>query len=685
MVAVAPLECADLSALWSAATCRSLRVLSRFVDRTLSAEPLEPKALTGQRTPKSWRSSQPTDPRLKLSYFGQGATTPVLDSTKYSKWTTGPAIVLYLAAGKLFLHLVTAGRYGIFRDELYYLACAEHLDWGYVDQPPLIALVTWFARSVFGSSLLGLRLLPAIAGAALVWLTGKLAHEMGGGRFAQALAALAIIAASIFLVFHHWLTMNAFEPLIWMGAAWCVLRAINSGKASYWLWFGVLVGLGLQTKYSIIFFAIGIAAGLIFTQHRRFLKSPWIWLGALAAFVIFLPNLLWQVNHDFPFLALMRNIRESGRDVARGPIAFIADQALIMNPILFPLWVGGLAWLFFGKQTGVKGNGVNGETGRRGKGNQGEYGAEGKGNDAGVKGDHANDRGRYRIFGWAYLVMLITFIVLKGKNYYLAPAYPILFAAGAVAFERITSRSPTASGSDRVKSPTSNVQGQLNTGTVGVSPADRGSSPTPGSPAGQPGWGGTVREGFRWAWTRWAYVVIIILVAAALAPLSLPILSPETYIRYQNTLGVEPPKAENQNTGPLPQHFADEFGWEEMTRAVAEVYKRLPPDERAQTAIFANSYGQAGAIDFFGAKYGLPKAISNHQNYWYWGPRNYTGVIVIVLGSDGEGDREHFKTVEVVGRTYHPYSRRDEHFDIFLCRDLNQNLQTLWPNIKKWD
>ena len=129
-------------------------------------------------------------------------------SKSFSKWTSGPAIVLYLAAAKLLLHLVTAGRYGIFRDELYYLACAEHLDWGYVDQPPAIALIAWLARHVFGSSLIGLRLLPAIAGAALVWLTGKLAREMGGGRFAQALAALATLAAAIYLLFHHWLTMT---------------------------------------------------------------------------------------------------------------------------------------------------------------------------------------------------------------------------------------------------------------------------------------------------------------------------------------------------------------------------------------------------------------------------------------------------------------------------------------------
>ncbi len=579
-----------------------------------------------------------------------------------SKWTSGPVIVLYLAAVKLLLHLITAGRYGIFRDELYYLACGEHLDWGYVDQPPLIAWIAWGVRHLFGSSLLGLRLLPAIAGAALVWLTGKLAREMGGGRFAQALAALAILVVPIFLVFHHWLTMNAFEPLIWMAAAWCIVRAINTDNARYWLWFGVIVGVGLETKYSIVFFAFGVLVGLILTPERRALKSKWIWLGLLASFLIFLPNLLWLVKHNFPFLELMHNIHESGRDVARGPIAFIADQALIMNPILIPLWVGGLLWLFFGTQA---------------------IGKETSGEGERVKGKNTADRGPYRIFGWTYLVMLITFIVLKGKNYYLAPVYPILFAAGAVAFERLTIRA--ARTSHRVSSSTSNVQGQLNTGTAG------GRDPQPSSQAGV--LDSPADQGRRFPFPpypfahflRWIYTAAIILTGAALAPLSSPILSPENYIRYQKAIGIEPSKAENQETGPLPQYFADEFGWEDMTRAVAEVYNRLPPDERAQTAIFANSYGQAGAIDFFGAKYGLPKAISNHQSYWLWGPRNYTGAIVIVLGSDGEGDREHFKTVEVVGHTNHPYSRRDEHYPILLCRGLNQDLHTLWPSIKKWN
>jgi len=565
-------------------------------------------------------------------------------------------MVLYLAAVKLLIHLFTAARYGIFRDELYYLACAEHLDWGYVDQPPLIALIAWFARHVFGTSLIGLRLLPAIAGAILVWLTGTLARELGGGRFAQGVAALAVLTAPIFLIFNHWLTMNAFEPLIWLGAAWCVARAINTGRPRFWLWFGALIGLGLETKYSIVFFAFGIVIGLLLTEHRRFLKNRSIWLGALAALLIFLPNLLWLVKHDFPFLELMHNIRQSGRDVARSPLAFIADQAFIVNPMLFPLWGGGLLWLFFGG-TGKREEQLSGPISRELMG-----------------------RGRYRIFGWTYLVMLVTFIVLKGKNYYLAPAYPILFAAGAVAFERITTKKVQSAGAD----------GRTDTKQEQEAGADGRTDTKQEQEAGADG-RATVESVHlptapaSWSWIRVAYVAIIILGGATLAPLSVPILSPETYIRYQQALGLEPSKSENQDTGPLPQHFADEFGWEDMTRAVAQVYNSLSPEERAQTAIFANSYGQAGAIDFFGPAYGLPKAISKHQNYWYWGPRHYSGKIVIVLGSDGEGDREHFKTVEEPARTYHPYSRRDEHFPILLCRELNQDLHDLWPSIKSWD
>lgn len=496
--------------------------------------------------------------------------------------------VWVLAGVKLVFHLCTAGRYGIFRDELYYLACSEHLAWGYVDQPPLIALVARIARHVSGESLYGLRLMPALAGAATVWLTAKLAAEMGGGRFAQIMAAVAVIAAPIFLILHHWLTMNAFEPLIWVACAWCIARATSRDDPRYWIYFGLLGGLGLENKYTSAFFLPAVALGVVCTANRRFLSRPQLWIGAALAALIFLPNFIWLVVHHFPFLELMHNIRQGHRDIFRGPIGFILDQIQFMNPVLAPLWIGGLIWLLFAS---------------RGVG--------------------------FRQLGIAYVAMLIAFILLRGKNYYLASFYPILFAAGAVAFEGVTA--------ERAK------------------------------------------------WTRVVYVGLLVIATVILAPLFSPILSPEQAISYSKRLGMAPPKVENQNTGRLPQYFADEFGWEDMVREVGRAFHSLPAEQQARTAIFANSYGQAGAIDFFGPRYGLPKAICTHQNYWFWGPRDYDGDSVIVLGSDGSGDREHFKTVEAIGRAEHPYSRRDEVYDIFLCRGLTMDLRKAWPQLKHWN
>src|SRR5215467_3563559 len=177
--------------------------------------------------------------------------TPVAQPQKAAgtienRFTSGPAIVLYIAFAKLLFHLLTAARYGIFRDEMYYYACSKHLAWGYVDHPPLTVFIAWFGRHVLGYFPLGVRLLPALAGAALVWPTGKLAREMGGGRFAQALAALAVVVVPVYLVGQHLLTNNVFEQLIWTVCVWLVARAVNTGEDHYWFWFGVLAGVGFE-------------------------------------------------------------------------------------------------------------------------------------------------------------------------------------------------------------------------------------------------------------------------------------------------------------------------------------------------------------------------------------------------------------------------------------------------------
>jgi hypothetical protein len=436
--------------------------------------------------------------------------------------------ILWLGVIEVGIHLATANRYGIFRAELYYIACSRHLAWGYVDQPPLIALVTWMVAHSLGTTLFALRLLPALAGGGLVWLTASIARELGGGRFAQLLSALVVIPVPIYLILNHWLTMNAFEPLLWTGILWCAVRMINTKDPRYWLWIGLLVGLGLENKYSMVFGIGGLLFGLALTRERRLLLSGWLLVGAACALLLFLPNLIWLVHHHFPFLEFEHNSRESGSRILRGPLAFVWDQVLIMNPLLAPLWMVGLGWLLVSR-----------------------------------------DGRRYRALGWTCVSILVLLLLLKSKNYYVAPIYPILFAAGATAFEKATMER---------------------------------------------------------RWMRNGYGAAVVVSGLVLAPLVMPLLSPQGFVRYRAALGgFTPVRFENLDETLLPQYFSDEFGWEDMARKTAKVYAALPEPERASTAIFANDYGQASAIDFFGPRFGLPASISKNESFWLWGPGGYTG------------------------------------------------------------
>ena len=267
-------------------------------------------------------------------------------------WLLGAgAVVALIAIVKLAVHLYAGRRYGFFVDELYYLACARHLDWGYVDQPPLIALIAWIGRSTLGDSLAATRLFPALAGGSLVLLTGLIARELGGRRFAQGLAALTVLLAPAFLAMDHFLSMNAFEPLFWMGCALVLIRIVKTGNQKLWLWFGVLAGLGLENKHSMLMFGFGIVLGLLLTPQRRFLRNPWMWAGGGIALLIFLPNLLWNIQHHFPFLELQANIRRDGRNVSLSAGAFWLQEFLALLPLSLPVWLGGL-WFFFFRTRG---------------------------------------------------------------------------------------------------------------------------------------------------------------------------------------------------------------------------------------------------------------------------------------------------------------------------------------------
>ena len=230
-----------------------------------------------------------------------------------------------LCAIKLLLHVFTSLRhYGYFRDELYYLDLARHLDWGYVDCSPLIAVYARVAL-LMGGSLAALRILPTLAGVALIAITILIARELSGIRYAQWLAGLCILLCPAVLATDSLLTMNAFEPLFWMSCILVLARIVRTGNSRLWLWFGVLAGLGLENKPSTLSFGFAVVVALLLTRLRREFAKPWIWIAGLIALAFFLPNIIWQVKHHFPTIEDLESVRREGKNVVVGPLGFVKE------------------------------------------------------------------------------------------------------------------------------------------------------------------------------------------------------------------------------------------------------------------------------------------------------------------------------------------------------------------------
>jgi hypothetical protein len=502
----------------------------------------------------------------------------------------GMAVVLAISAALLIMHCIFNSRYDFFRDEFDYLACARHLAWGYVDQPPLIPWLTRLSLMTLGDSLRAIRFLPALWMSLTVALTAQMAREFGGRAFALICSAATVIAAPIYLNDGYLLTTNCLEPLLWSSCAYFAILAAKHDEPRYWLWFGVVAGIGMQEKYSIAVFGFAVVIGLLLTEQRRVLLNKWIWLGGVAAFLIFLPNLLWNIHYDFPFVQLLRNIKTAGRDVVLSPLEYFLQQCLILQPIVAPIWIAGALALLLWKPFRP-----------------------------------------YRFLGWAYLVSLTLFIVLHGKNYYLTPIYPMLLAAGAVIFERAISRP-------------------------------------------------------RLGWLKPVSILLILAGGAWLAPVVMPVLPVEQYLAYQEKLPFKVPRSEHSHMGAaLPQHFADQFGWHEIVSEVALAWNEIPPNERPDCGIFAQDYGQAGAIDWYGPAYGLPPSLSGHQTWFLWGPRGYSGNCMIVLGGSRAKLESAFQQVEFVGNTPdNPYALEKD-LAVSICRGSKfGRIEQFWPTIKKW-
>ena len=510
------------------------------------------------------------------------ARTPLRSALLFAAPFAAAIFLIHLFSSLWGMHL----GYGYFRDDMYFLICGRHLAWGYVDLAPMVALQARLAESLFGTSPTGVRIFSFAAHGVTVLLTGLLTRQFGGRRPAQALAMCAVIVAPVLLGTGNFLTMNSFEPCFWMGSLLVLLRiADGSAPPRAWLLFGLIAGLGIENKHSTVFFLIALVAGLLFTRQRRLLASWYCAAGIGVLILVALPNLLWQWTHHFPTYEFLHNIGQSDKNLRRQPILFIYEQIKVLLFSTAPIWIGGIIWLAFSVRSRA-----------------------------------------WRFVAVTYLIFLPMMIAMNAKHYYLAPIYPVLFAAGAVGLSQISRRE---------------------------------------------------------SWIT-IYAVIIGFAIVFTGPITLTIIPPEHYNALTKPFYPDSVRMEKY-TSPLPQILSDRFGWPQMVQGFADRYNALPPDVRSKTGIFCSNYGEASAVNIYGPALGLPPAISAHVNYFFWGWNNYSGESMLTLGNDPADYKEDYDEVIDLGPFDAQWSMDYEHRHYFLLRHRKHPYADDWQSLKKWD
>ncbi len=498
------------------------------------------------------------------------------------------AIVLYFIIIK-FIVCLFPYEYGYFRDELYYIALSENLDIGYIDVPPIVPFLLAIVRALLGTSFISLHLLPAISGALVIWLVSLMVKKMGGGLNALLLALTCVTLAPIYICFESVYTYDAFDKLCWTLMLYVMVLLLKTEDKKYWIYFGIVAGFGLLTKITILYLGFGLCLGLLLTRKRKHFLSWQLWVGGIIALLIFSPYILWQIKEGFPSLEYYKNY-VMGKTWPTTPVEFIKNQVVVMNLLAFPVWLLGIYYFIFNK-----------------------------------KGE------KFRIFGYAYIVILVICIYQQVKFYLPAPFYTVLFAGGAVFIEGFV-------------------------------------------------------EKHKVRWLIKTLVLVTFLMGLVSVPFVRPVLPVDVLIEYSGRgvyMGV---KGERHRLGRLHQHFADRFGWEGMTEKVAQAYNSLSDEEKSKACILTENYGEAGAIWLFGEKYNLPKPISGHLQYFLWGTRGYAGEIVITIGIDLEELKSYFNNVE--RRAFHeclPALRYERYLPVYVCTEPKKPLEDIWPSLKHMD
>jgi 4-amino-4-deoxy-L-arabinose transferase-like glycosyltransferase len=501
----------------------------------------------------------------------------LFSSPRQALWCGDVAVLIYLAVATVIVHLITGTRFGFHRDELATLDDSRHLAWGFVAYPPVTPFFGRLSLILFGTSLTGFRFFAAVAQAVAVVLTGLMARELGGKRGAQLVAAAAAIP--LCLVGGSLMQYVSFDYLFWVLTAYFVVRLLKSDDPRWWLVIGACIGMGMETKYTMGVFALAVAAGVVLTGARHHLKSKWLWYGVALSLLIFLPNVLWQVQHHFVSIDFLKHIHE--RDVRIGRTKdFLPDQ-LKFTLLAAPLWLAGLYF----------------------------YLVSPKGS-------------RFRMLGWMYIVPLVLFVVLKARGYYLAAAYPMLYAAGSVIGEQWLA-------------------------------------------AMRRSWAIALRA---LAWT--ALLADIVFVGVFVLPVG----------RVNSDWW--------QVASGINGDLKEEIGWEELTQTVAQIRDGLPAQDRAHLGILAGNYGEAGAINLYRERYGLPNAISGTNSFWLRGYGDPPPQTLIVLGLSRRFVEKNFTSCQLAGHTWNRFGVKNEetedHPDIFVCRGLRQPWPEFWKGFQAY-
>ncbi len=492
-------------------------------------------------------------------------------------------LLLTLALAKLIFHVATNGQYGFHRDELQTLSDARHLDWGYVAYPPLTPFLGRVGWEWFGGSLAGFRFFSAFAQSLVVVLAGLTARRMGARRGAMFLAAVVVTLTPISLFSSGILQYNAFDLLAVVFIGYAVVRRIESNDLRWWLAIGVAIGFGMMAKYTMGIFAVALTLSVLLTPLRRDLATRWPWVGAAIAIAMFLPNLIWQVQHHFVYLDFVKHIH--ARDMAWGRTAsFWKDQLIIgPNPVFLPFLAFGLYRLFANPEAS-----------------------------------------RFRVLAWMALLSVVLFALAQGRGYYTSPVYPMLLIAGVV-----------------------QMQAWLDASRVAVR-----------------------RIG-------WTIATLLPVMALGLAALLLP-LAPIHSSYWDLVI----------KKSPASYDFREQLGWIELVRENARIWQTLTPAEREHAVIYASNYGEAGALELYGPRFGLPQPVSAVNTYWLRGTGDPAAQTIIINGSERKYWEPYCDSVELSGHTSNEANVSNEetqdHPDIFVCRGVRKPLSERWPSLPEF-